>query len=353
MKSERAEFGRMPDGRAVEVFDLDNGDELRARILTYGGIVQTLEFPDRNGEITDVVLGAATLRDYLDGHPYFGAIVGRYANRIARGRFQLEGHEYVLATNDGANHLHGGVRGFDKAVWRAQPVREKDAVGVHLAHTSPDGDEGYPGALEATVVYRLTRANELRIDYAATTTRPTPVNLTHHSYFNLAGHDQGDILGHELEIRAELFTPVAAGGIPTGELQKLGGTPFDFRTAKTLGRDIGAENEQLRLAGGYDHNFVLDRERPGALVPAARLREPRTGRTLDVLTTEPGLQLYSGNFLDGTDRGKEGARYPYRGGVCLEAQHFPDAPNHANFPSTILRPGETYRQTTIYRFGAG
>lgn len=349
-KIERMGFGTMPDGREVHVFTLDTGRGLRARVLTYGGIVQSLEAPDRDGKSADVVLGHANVADYADGHPYFGAIVGRYANRIARGRFALDGHEYLLAANNGPNHLHGGISGFDKAIWQAEPLREQDAVGVRLSHTSPDGDEGYPGALAVTVTYRLTGANELRIDYTATTTRPTPVNLTHHSYFNLAGHDGGDILQHELQIRARRFTPVDAGLIPTGELRPVGGTPFDFRETKPIGRDIGSEDEQLRFGGGYDHNFVLDRERPDELALAARLREPRSGRVLEVLTTEPGLQFYSGNFLDGTDLGKSGKPYRHRSGLCLEAQHFPDSPNQPAFPSTVLRPGNTYRQTTIYRF---
>lgn len=362
MDVERVSFGRTANGDAVDLYTLTGAGGMRVRLTNYGGIVVSLEVPDRQGTLADVVLGYDTLDDYLRDNPYFGAIAGRYANRIARGRFALDGREFQLATNDGANHLHGGVAGFDKVLWRAEPIRETDAVGVDLEYASGDNEEGYPGNVRATVAYRLTAAGELRIDYRATTDRATPLNLTHHSYFNLAGHASGDILGHELQIIATRFTPVDAGLIPTGELRPVAGTPLDFRVAKPVGRDIGigtadggdsskaADDEQIRFAKGYDQNWVLD-SGGGRLALAARVVEPKSGRTMEVYTTEPGLQFYSGNFLDGSIRGKGGAVYGRHAGFCLEAQHFPDSPNHPNFPSTILRPGEEYRQTTVYRFG--
>ncbi|MCR4439113.1 MAG: aldose epimerase family protein [bacterium] len=344
-------FGKMPDGRVVEAFDLRNAHGMKARIITYGGIVVSLEVPDRQGKFADVVLGYSSLQPYLEDSPYFGAIVGRYGNRIANGRFVLDGVEYRLATNDGPNHLHGGVRGFDKVVWQGEPVREKDAVGVRLTYLSPDGEEGYPGNLRAVVTYRLTNQNELHIDYEATSDKPTIVNLTHHSYFNLAGEGSGDILGHVLQILADRFTPVDAGLIPTGELRSVEATPFDFRQPTPVGQRIDWDDEQLRNGRGYDHNFVLN-SGGGMLALAATVYEPTSGRVMEVLTTEPGLQFYSGNFLDGHHVGKSGKAYGHRSGFCLEAQHFPDSPNTPHFPSVVLRPGETYRQGTVYRFSA-
>jgi len=346
-------FGTAPAGDAVDLITLHSPSGIELDVATYGGVVTRLVVPDREGRLADVVLGHEGLGAYVEGTPYFGAIVGRYANRIAAGRFTLDGVEYQLATNDGPNHLHGGKRGFDKVVWSAEPYSTGSEAGVVLTHVSPDGDEGYPGELSVRVTYALTADGELRIDYEATTDAPTIVNLTHHGYWNLAGHDSGDILGHELTIPARRFTPVNETLIPTGELRPVEGTPFDFREATAIGARIEADDEQLALGGGYDHNFVLDGwEDDGSLRLAAVLRDPASGRVLEVLTTEPGLQLYSGNFLDGSDIGKGGIAYEHRGGLCLETQHFPDSPNQPGFPSTVLRPGETYRSTTVYRFTA-
>jgi aldose 1-epimerase len=345
----REPFGTTPSGEAVERFTLASAGGMRIRVMTYGGIITSLETPDRRGVVGDVVLGYDSLAGYLKDSPYFGAIVGRYGNRIAKGRFTLDGREYRLATNNGPNHLHGGVRGFDKVVWHAEPFDGARGAGVVLTHTSPDGDEGYPGTLDAKVTYTLTGRNELRIDYEATTDHATPVNLTQHSYFNLAG--SGDILSHELMIAADAFTPVDSTLIPTGVIAPVAGTPFDFRTPHAIGERIGADDEQLRFGGGYDHNFVLTRA-GGGLALAARVRDPASGRTLEIRTTEPGVQFYSGNFLDGSITGKRGVVYAHRSGLALETQHFPDSPNHPRFPSTILRPGKVYRSRTVWIFGA-
>jgi aldose 1-epimerase len=344
----RQPFGATPSGEAVELFTLTNAHGMEVRVMTYGGIIVSLKVPDRSGTPGDVVLGYDSLAGYLKDSPYFGAIVGRYGNRIAKGRFTLDGREYRLATNNGPNHLHGGIRGFDKVVWRAEPFDDARGAGVVLSHTSPDGDEGYPGTLNAKVTYALTDRNELRIDYEATTDRPTPVNLTQHSYFNLAG--AGDILDHELMIAADSFTPVDSTLIPTGIIAPVAGTPFDFRTPHPIGERIGAANEQLRFGGGYDHNFVLTRP-DGGLALAARVSDPASGRTLEIRTTEPGLQFYSGNFLDGSITGKRGVVYAHRTGLALETQHFPDSPNHPAFPPTLLIPGQAYRSTTMWTFG--
>jgi aldose 1-epimerase len=306
--------------------------------------------PDRSGHPADVVLGYDSLQGYLTASPYFGAIVGRYANRIARGRFTLDGRTYRLATNDGPNHLHGGVKGYDKVVWRARSFQRGDTAGVRLEHTSPDGDEGYPGTLRVAVTYTLTPANKLVVDYEAASDRPTPVNLSQHSYFNLSGEGSGDILQHVLTIRADRYTPVDTTLIPTGELAPVAGTPFDFRTPTAIGARISQSNVQLRRGKGYDHNFVLNRTGTG-LQHAHRVLDPRTGRTLDIATTEPGLQFYSGNFLDGSIAGKAGHVYGHRSAIVLETQHFPDSPNHPGFPSTILRPGREYRSRTVFAFG--
>ena len=351
MAVEQEAFGTMPDGRQVDVFSLTNGNGIRARIITLGGAMVSLETPDRDGRVADIVLGYGDLDGYLSkGNPYFGALIGRFGNRIAGGRFTLDGKEYVLPTNDGPNQLHGGINGFNLAVWQAEPIEEPEAVGVRLTHVSPDGDEGYPGNLTATVEYRLTRAGSLTLDYAATTDKPTPVNLTHHSYFNLGGHDSGAVLDQVVQIGASRFTPVDETLIPTGELAPVEGTPFDFTEPKPIGRDIGADDVQLKRGRGFDHNFVLDKrgDSPGF---AARVVDPKSGRTIEVHTTEPGMQLYTGNFLDGTIRGKGGVIYGHRNAFCLETQHFPDSPNQPTFPTTILRPGETYTQKTEYRFG--
>jgi aldose 1-epimerase len=342
-------FGETSDGSEVSLFTLANATGIELSITDYGGIVTRLLVPDRDGELADVVLGFDSLHQYLAGTPYFGAIVGRYGNRIAGGRFVLDDELFVLATNDGANHLHGGLVGFDKVVWDAETFANGDTIGVQLSRVSPDGEEGYPGALHAQVTYSLTNANELIIEYAATTDRPTVVNLTHHSYFNLAGHSSGDILEHELMLLADRFTPVGAGLIPTGEVRAVEGTPMDFGVPTAIGDRIDQADEQLDLAGGYDHNWVLE-EFDGSLRLAARVVDPASGRAMEVHTTEPGLQFYSGNFLDGTIVGKGGTRYDQRSGFCLETQHFPDSPNHPEFPSTVLRPGDHYRSTTIFKF---
>lgn len=348
----RAPFGTLPDGGPVEAFTLVNAHGLELRAITYGGIIVSLQTPDRAGRMADIVLGFDSLAGYLTNAPYFGAIIGRYANRIAGGRFTLDGTTYRLATNNGPNHLHGGVRGFDKVVWQGAPFQDEGGVGVTLTHTSPDGDEGYPGTVTARVTYTLTDRDELVVDYAATTNRATPVNLTQHSYFNLAGEGAGkDVLDHVLTIEASAFTPVDATLIPTGAVAPVAGTPFDFRTPTAIGARIDRDDPQLRLGGGYDHNFVLDREPGGGLVHAARLVEPTSGRTLDLHTTEPGLQIYSGNGLDGGLTGKGGRRYGRRCGLALETQHFPDSPNQPGFPTTILRPGGELRSRTVFRFG--
>jgi aldose 1-epimerase len=342
-------FGTTPAGEDVELYTLRNTHGVEVRITNYGGIVTRLLVPDRDGVPGDIVLGYDSLSSYLAGSPYFGAIVGRYGNRIARGRFVLDGTEYTLARNNGENHLHGGLKGFDKVVWQAEPYEGEAETGLRLSYVSEDGEEGYPGRLSVTVSYALTNANELRIEYRAETEEPTVVNLTHHSYFNLAGHDSGDILGHELEIAASRYTPVDSGLIPTGELRPVAGTPMDFREPISIGARIEEADEQLRFGRGYDHNFVLDGY-DGSLHFAARVYEPTSGRVMEVYTTEPGIQFYSGNFLDGSNVGKGGTPYEHRSGFCLETQHFPDSPNQPQFPSTVLRPGESYASTTIYRF---
>jgi aldose 1-epimerase len=340
---EKKAFGKTPDGKLVDLYTLTNVHGLKAAIMTYGGILVSLEVPDRNGKLGDVVLGYDSLGGYLDKSPYFGAIVGRYGNRIANGRFTLRGVTYRLATNDGKNHLHGGLKGFDKVVWDAEPIRQDSAVGVKLSYLSKDGEEGYPGNLSCTVAYLLTNKNELIITYDATTDKPTVVNLTHHSYFNLAGQGAGDVLGHELSINATKYTPVDNGLIPTGELKSVKGTPMDFTTPTAIGARIA------QVEGGYDHNYVLDGG-GGSMVLAARVYEPTTGRIMEILTTQPGLQFYSGNFLDGTITGKGGKVYKKHYGFCLETQHFPDSPNKPDFPSVVLNPGDHYRQETIHRF---
>jgi len=344
----RAPFGATPEGEAVEMFTLTNANGVEVRAITYGGTIISLRTPDRDGAMGDIVLGFETLDGYLAGTPYFGAVIGRYGNRIAGGRFELDGEAYELANNDGPNHLHGGSVGFDKVVWAGQPFGNADGVGVVFRYTSADGEEGYPGTLSVQVAYTLTDSDELVVDYLATTDRATHVNLTQHSYFNLAGG--GAILDHELTIAASAYTPVTATLIPTGEVAPVEGTPFDFRAATAIGARIDSPDAQLRYGRGYDHNFVLDRSGDG-LELAARVMEPTTGRTLEIHTTEPGLQFYSGNFLDGTLTGKGGQTYGHRTGFCLETQHYPDSPNQPSFPSTILRPGEEYRTRTVFAFG--
>lgn len=346
----RAPFGTTTAGDTVEVFTLTNAHGLEVRAATYGGIIVSLFVPDRDGRMADVVLGHDSLDAYLRGSLHFGAIVGRFGNRIANARFTVDGTTYRLVANDGRNHLHGGLKGFDRVVWRAAPFRTDSTAGVVLSYTSPDGEEGYPGNLNARVTYTLTDRNELVVDYLATTDKATPVNLTQHSYFNLAGDGAGDVLGHLLRINADSMTPVDENLIPTGAIVPVAGGPFDFRSLTAIGERIATDDEQLRRGRGYDHNFVLNRGEPG-LVHAALVVEPTSGRTLDIYTTEPGLQFYSGNFLDGSVVGKAGRVYGHRTGLCLETQHYPDSPNQPGFPSTLLRPGEDYRSRTVFAFG--
>ena len=348
---ETAPFGRTEDGRVVQLYTLTNSQGMHATITNYGGIVTSLWVPDRDGDLVDVVLGYDRLEDYLEASPYFGAIVGRYGNRIANGRFTLDDVEYSLAVNNGANHLHGGIKGFDKVVWDAEPYAGQDEVGLRLSYTSVDGEEGYPGNLTVFVTYALTNENELRIEYLTETDQATVANVTHHGYFNLAGHGAGDILGHWVMLDAGRFTPVDEGLIPTGELRNVAGTPMDFRTPFAIGNRIDADDEQIRFGAGYDHNWVLNGE-SGVLHLAARVSEPTTGRVMEVFTTEPGVQFYTGNFLDGSNVGKGGVPYAFRNGFCLETQHFPDSPNHPEFPSTVLQPGQSHESTTVYRFSA-
>ncbi len=345
-KPMKQDFGKTPDGTAVSIYTLKNGKGMEARITNYGGIVVSLLVPDRNGKAGDVVLGYDNLEGYIRNNPYFGAIVGRYGNRIAKGRFTLDGHEYKLAVNNGPNSLHGGLRGFDKVVW---DVRRAEGNLLELHYLSKDGEEGYPGNLDVTVTYTLTPENELKIDYAATTDKPTVVNLTNHSYFNLAGQGNGNILDEVLMINADRFLPVDAGLIPTGELRSVAGTALDFRKPTVIGARINSDEEQMKLGGGYDHCFVLNRNGAG-LSLAARLSDPKSGRVMEVLTTEPAIQFYTGNFLDGTITGKDGKVYPKRSALCLETEHYPDSPNQPAFPSVVVRPGGKYATTTVYRF---
>lgn len=342
-------FGTTPDGRQVYVYTLKNSRGMEARIMNFGGVLLSLTAPDKNAKFADVVLAYDSLPPYFVNKPYFGALIGRYGNRIGKGKFSLDGKSYTLATNNGANHLHGGLKGFDKVLWDVNETESVPGRSVVLSYVSKDGEEGYPGTLTVKVTYALTDSNELRIDYRATTDSPTIVNLTHHSYFNLAGQGNGDILAHELMIDADRFTPIDAGLIPTGELRPVEGTPMDFRAPVAIGARINSSEEQLKLAGGYDHNWVLNRAEK-AYGLAARVHEPGSGRAMEVYTSEPGLQFYSGNFLDGSDTGKGERVYRHRYGFCLETQHFPDSPNKPAFPSTVLRPGEEYRSSTTYRF---
>ena len=344
----KAPFGTA-DGKSVEIYTLANSKGSEARIMTYGGTLVSLKVPDRNGKFSDVVLGYDSLADYQKATAYFGALIGRYGNRIGKGKFSIGGKEYKLAINNGVNHLHGGLKGFDKVIWTASPSVEADGAHLELNYLSRDGEEGYPGNLNVKVEYVLTENNELKIVYSATTDKPTVVNLTHHSYFNLAGAGQGTILDHQLTLNADRFTPTDSGSIPTGELRSVKGTPFDFTKATAIGSRVEQNGEQLKFGNGYDHNFVLNKNGE-VLSLAATVYESTSGRVLELFTTEPAVQFYTGNFLDGSIKGKSGQNYPRRSGFCLEAQHFPDSPNRPKFPSTVLRPGKTYRQTTIYKF---
>lgn len=348
MKIKKRPFG-MVDGKPVDLFVLENSNHLEMKVTNYGGIVVSLVVPDRDGNMDDIVLGYNQLEAYVKHNPYFGAIIGRYGNRIGNAQFTLEGQKYTLAKNDGENNLHGGIKGFDKVVWDAKPVMDDDYVGLILKYLSKDGEEGFPGNLDVTVKYILNNDNEFRIDYRATTDKTTIVNLTNHSYFNLAGEGSGDILGHEVVINAERFTPVDETLIPTGELAPVEGTPMDFRIPTAIGARIDADYEQLKIGKGYDHNFVLNKDQEGAMTLAATAYEPASGRFMEVFTTEPGMQFYTGNFLNGMI-GKSGKPYNFRNAFCFETQHFPDSPNKPEFPSVVLRPGEEYKTTTIYKF---
>jgi len=347
MKLSKEQFGKTADGALVKLLTLSNGRGMEVKITNYGGIVTSIKVPDRIGRVSDVVLGHDTLEGYLRRSRYFGAIIGRHANRIAGGRFALNGAVHSLAQNNGENHLHGGIRGFDKVVWEAKVINGGDGVGLELEYLSKDGEEGYPGNLRARVVYVLTEKNELHIKYFSATDKDTVVNLTNHSYFNLAG--DGTVLGHELLLNADQFTPVGKGLIPTGEVRSVCNTPMDFTRSNSIGARIDQNYEQLELAGGYDHNFIL-RGNGKALKPAAKIHEPVTGRVLEVFTTQPGIQFYSGNLLDGSIIGKGGRVYGKHAGCCLETQHFPDSPNQPSFPTTILKRSQRYEHATVFRF---
>src|ERR1041384_1661440 len=344
----KAPFGTV-DGQSVDLYTLRNVHGVEVKITNYGGILVSLKVPDRNGKFDDVVLGFNDLDTYLKGHPYFGALIGRYGNRIAKGRFTLNGVEYKLAVNNGENTLHGGIKGFDKVVWTGSETKTKAGPAVVLTYLSKDGEEGYPGNLQVRVVYTLTNNNELRIDYSATTDKDTVINLTHHSYFNLAGEGNGDILNHLLMINANRFVPTDAGSIPTGELRSVAGTPFDFLKPTAIGARINQDDEQLKFGNGYDHTWVINGQ---GMRLAATAYEATSGRAMQVWTTEPGVQFYTGNFLNGTLTGKSGKIYQRRFGFCFETQHYPDSPNHPAFPTTTLKKGATYTSTTIYRFGS-
>jgi aldose 1-epimerase len=343
----KAPFGATPDGEAVEIYTLHNSKGAEARIMTYGGIVVSLKMPDKKGEFNDVVLGYDNLDSYVKNSPYFGALIGRYGNRIAGGKFTLDGQTYNLPINDGPNTLHGGKKGFDKRVWTAKAHKTADGPQLVLHYLSKDGEEGFPGNLDVTAVYTLTEDNALKLEYTATTDKDTVLNLTHHGYWNLAG--SGDILSHVVMIPASKYTPVDSTLIPTGELAPVENTPFDFRTATPIGARIGDDNEQLKFGKGYDHNWVIDKKF-GDLTLMARVTEPNTGRVMEVWSTEPGLQFYSGNFLDGTITGKYGWVYQHRNAFCMEPQHYPDSPNKPGFPTTELKPGETFHNVIMYKF---
>jgi aldose 1-epimerase len=341
---EKSAFGTLPNGQPVDLFTLKNPNGMVVKVMTYGAIITELQAPDRQGKMGDIVLGFDNLDAYVKGHPYFGAAIGRVGNRIAKGRFTLDGKTYKLATNNYPNHLHGGLKGFDKVVWTATATATEEAAQVKFTYTSQDGEEGYPGNLKVTMTYTLNTKNELRIDYRATTDKATPVNLTNHSYWNLAG--EGDILGHELRLFANSYTPVDATLIPVGEIRSVKDTPMDFTQPKPIGRDL---KQLTNVPQGYDHNFALNSSGQ-VLALAARVYEPKSGRVLEILTDQPGVQFYSGNFLDGTLTGKRGTVYQQYYGFCLETQHFPDSVNQPTFPSVILRPQQTYKTTTIHRF---
>ncbi|UII21468.1 aldose epimerase family protein [Fulvivirga ligni] len=348
VSNEPKEFGEA-DGKKVSLYTLKNSHGVEAHITNYGGIITSLMVPDKTGKLEDVVLGYDNLADYQKDSPYFGALIGRYGNRIAKGKFTLDGEEYTLAVNNGVNTLHGGKKGFDKVVWDAEKITTDEGEGLKLNYVSPDMEEGYPGELKVEVTYVLTDDNSLKIDYTATTDKKTIVNLTNHSYFNLTGGVKGDILGHEVMINADKFVPIDSTLIPEGQLESVDGTPFDFREPTAIGARIGEDNQQLTYGGGYDHCWVLNADGEG-MTKAASVYEPKSGRLMEIFTTEPGLQFYSGNFLDGSLTGKGGVAYKYRWGIALETEHYPDSPNQPDFPSVELNPGETYHTSTTYKF---
>lgn len=346
---DKTAFGNTQGGKAVDLYTLTNDKGASVKFITYGGIITAINMPDRWGNLGNIVLGFKELADYESKNPYFGALIGRYGNRIGAAKFTLDGKQYQLAANNGPNSLHGGKTGFDKVIWAVEPVTDASGAAARLSYTSKDGEEGYPGTLKAQVVYTLTNDNELRIDYEATTDKPTVVNLTSHSYFNLAGDGMGGIGDHILTINADRYTPVDATLIPTGELASVTGTPFDFRQGTPIGARIRSNDEQMVYGRGYDHNFVLNRSGNG-LSLAARVYDPRSGRIMEISTTEPGVQFYSGNFLDATLVGAAGKQYRQTDGFCLETQHFPDSPNKPSFPTTVLKPGDTLKSTTVHKF---
>jgi aldose 1-epimerase len=351
---EKAPFGTV-DGKAVDLYTLTNAKGVEMKVTNYGGTVTSLKVPDKAGQMGDIVLGFNDAAGYvgpafLKANPYFGAIIGRYGNRIGGAKFTLEGKECTLAKNNGPNNLHGGSKGFDKVIWDAKEIKGKTSVGLEFTYVSKDGEEGFPGTLTATVTYTLTNNNEFKIDYKATTDKPTICNLTHHSYFNLSGEGSGDILGTEIQLNASKYTPVDSTLITTGEFIDVKGTPFDFLKSTAIGARVNEDNEQLKFGKGYDHNWVIDRKGQNGLVLAATAYDPKSGRAMDVLTTEPGIQMYVGNFLDGTLVGKSGKNYTHRSGFCLETQHYPDSPNKPKWPSVELKPGQTYKTSTVYKF---
>ncbi|MBN2513085.1 MAG: galactose mutarotase [Sedimentisphaerales bacterium] len=350
MSIAKADFGKTQDGQQADIYTLTNANGLVVKITNYGGTITELWTPDRKGNLGDIVLGFDNLKDYEEKSPYFGCLIGRYGNRIAKGKFTLDGQEYTLAVNNGKNHLHGGLKGFDKVVWEAEPFQTDEAVGLKLHYLSKDMEEGYPGNLDVNVVYTLTNKNTLAIDYEATTDKPTVCNLTNHNYYNLAGQGIGSNYENQLMINADYFTPVDEGLIPTAQLRSVEGTPMDFTQMTAIGKRIDTDTTQLKYGGGYDHNWVLNKENENEMSLAAKVYEPKSGREMAIFTTEPAIQFYSGNFLDGTLVGKEGRVYKHRNAYCLETQHYPDSPNHAEFPSTVLRPGQIYKTTTIHKF---
>lgn len=342
-------FGQAPDGTPVELFTITNANGLSTQITNYGGIITTLQVPDRDGNMDDIVLGYYTLEQYLENSPHFGSLVGRFGNRIAKGAFSLDGVDYKLALNNGPNHLHGGLEGFDKKVWTPEIVTYDDAAGIKLSYTSPDGEEGYPGKLTVVATYLLNDNNELSLSFHATSDKKTILNLTHHSYFNLKGHGNGDILDHEIKFNSSEIVPIDNTSIPLGPLMNVEGTPFDFQSFKQVGKEINSDHIQIKNGGGYDHSFVVENY-DSKLKMACQIKESSSGRIMEVWTTEPAVQFYTGNFLDGSITGKDGKVYNKRYGFCLEAHHYPDSPNQPEYPTTILDLGETYTQTTIYKF---